>query len=83
MVTEANLKNIGWGFIEKAESAFRNNSMQVNDDIPIQLINKWRAYIKGNKEWMNGIRIVAKNRKISEDSAVTLDAIWQVQYHNN
>lgn len=80
MATEATLKSIGWGFIEKAELYFKGNlSNKTEHLISIKKINDWKEYIKNDPKWMENIKLTANKKNISVDSALTLDAIWQAQ----
>ncbi len=80
MATEATLKSIGWGFIEKAESHFKGNLVNKKEKlITIEKINSWKEYIKKDASWMENIKLSASRKSISIDSALTLDAIWQAQ----
>ncbi len=80
MITEANLKKFGWGFLENAERDFKgapNKPALPPYDV---LKKRWTKYIKGDPKWMEGIRKVAKERGISADSVVSLEADWQIQH---
>lgn len=80
MATEATLKSIGWGFIEKAESHFKGNlSIKKEKLITIEKINSWKEYIKKDPNWMENVKLSASKKSISVDSALTIDAIWQAQ----
>lgn len=80
MATEANLKNFGWGFIEKTYDYFKNyephEGLKLNS---IEKISNWKEYIKKNKKWMEIIKLNASKKNISVDSALTLDAQWQAE----
>lgn len=81
MATEATLKRIGWGFIEKAEKYFKGSGSNENEDFNLsKRIDNWKVYIKKNAKWLESIKVVAAKRNISLDSMVTLDAIWQAQH---
>lgn len=80
MATEATLKNIGWGFIEKAESYFKGNlSSKTEHLISAKKIKDWKEYIKKDPKWLANIKLTANKKNISVDSVLTLDAIWQAQ----
>lgn len=80
MATEANLKNLGWGFIEKAYAYFkRAQSVQESKLISVEKINDWKEYIKKDAKWMEVVKLNASKKNISIDSALTLDAKWQAE----
>ena len=41
-------------------------------------IDKMKDYIRSDKEWMKGINQKAKDRNISIDSMIYIDAMWSV-----
>ncbi|NJK86956.1 MAG: hypothetical protein HC906_14240 [Bacteroidales bacterium] len=80
MATEATLPNFGWGFIENSYNEFNglNNKPEYNLDFMkkvADLIN----YIKTDENWYNSIVGKAKNKGISVDSMLMVDAIWQIE----
>lgn len=80
MATEATLPKLGWGFIETLSDYFRDINPTSEYDAEFQQkVNNLRSYIKTDKNWMEKITEKAANRKISIDSMVTLDAIYQIQ----
>lgn len=82
LCTEANLPNLGWGFIEQAHSLITNPALA----IPLykQEILDLMNYIKTDEKWMNSIKEKALERNISVDSMLFLDAEWQVkENHKN
>jgi hypothetical protein len=84
MATEATLPGFGWGFIEKTYDVFKGTKNKSTFDAEFQtkLINL-RNYIKTDKNWMELIAKKAVINKVSLDSMITLDAIWQIQHENN
>ena len=81
MATEATLPGFGWGFIENTYNLFKGvkNKSELNAEFQIKLTNN-RKYIKTDKNWMELIKKKAILNKISVDSMLTLDAIWQIQH---
>lgn len=80
MATEATLPKLGWGFIETLSDFFRGINPTSEYDAEFQQkVNNLRNYIKTDKNWMEKITEKAANRKISIDSMLTLDAIYQIQ----
>jgi len=80
MATEATLPNLGWGFIETLYEFYHGIKSDSEIDAEFQHeIKNLRNYIKTDKNWMDQIAIKAADRKISVDSMITLDAIWQLQ----
>lgn len=71
LVTEANLPNMGWGFIENASDFFNGKSITAE-----VMIAQIRKEIKNSKEWYKLIKEKAIINKISVDSMLTLDAKW-------
>jgi len=83
MATEPNLTNLGWGFIENAYNLFKGEKKQTAFDAKFQTkITNLRNYIKSDKKWMEDIKKKAILNKVSVDSMLTLDAIWQIQHEN-
>ena len=80
MATEATLPKLGWGFIENLSDFFRGiNSNSENDAEFQQKVNNLQNYIKTDKNWMAQIKEKAASRKITVDSMITLDAIYQIK----
>jgi hypothetical protein len=80
MATEATLPKLGWGFIENLSDFFRGiNPTSGNDAEFQQKVTNLREYIKTDKNWMAQIKEKAASRKITVDSMITLDAIYQIQ----
>lgn len=80
MATEATLRKISWGFIENAESYFKGNYIQKKKNINNpQQVNNFIDFIKNDKVWMDTVRVRAKQKKISIDSMLVIEAQWQVQ----
>jgi hypothetical protein len=82
LATEANLARFGWGFIEDACKLFRGYKVPEKSEYQ-KKIQKLRDQIQGNAEWMIQIEQKAKDRSISVDSMITLDAIWVIDQEKN
>ena len=81
LATEATLPEFGWGFIENIYDEFKGNKSQtVFDPEFMTKVTNLRNYIKTDKKWMEDIEKKAIENKVSVDSMVTLDAIWQIQH---
>jgi len=81
MATEATLPGLGWGFIENAYDLFKGKINKKIFDAEFQKkLIKQRNYILTDKKWMEDIAKKAILNKVSLDSMVTLDAIWQIQH---
>ncbi len=83
MATEATLPDFGWGFIENTYNLFKGIKSKDEFDAEFQTkVVNMRNYIKTDKKWMQDIEKKAALNKVSVDSMVTLDAIWQIQHEN-
>lgn len=73
--TDANLPKIGWGFIDNLYNllAGRNNGFTKEE------INGVVNFIKTDQKWMDQIKVKAKQRNISIDSMLVIDAIWMLK----
>jgi hypothetical protein len=75
--TDANLYNLGWEFIERAETVLENNSAR---DIEFERkVQNLRAYIPTDSAWIKDIRIKADKKGISVDSMILLDALYIIE----
>jgi hypothetical protein len=74
MATECNVHDIGWGFIEKTYDLFKEELKDAfRKKIYVKLITE---NIIKNNDWMSDIKRKAKEKNISEDEMITLDAIY-------
>lgn len=81
MATEATLPGFGWGFIENTYDLFKGIKKNAILDIEFQTkVTNLRNYIKTDKKWMEQIEKKAVLNKVTVDSMLTLDAIWQIQH---
>jgi hypothetical protein len=83
MATEATLPNFGWGFIENTYDLFKGIKKASFDPDFRRKVDDLRNYIKTDKNWMEAIEKKATLYKISVDSMITTDAIWQIQHEKN
>jgi len=77
--TEATLKQFAWGFIDEAYKLFTSLD---NISYKKQILNIEKN-IKNDKNWMKHIEEKAKQKGISLDSMVKLDAIYIYEKNNN
>ncbi len=84
MATEATLPEFGWGFIENTYNMFKGVKNDNSAFLEFQeKVAHTRNLIKADKYWMELIINKSKVNKVSVDSMLTLDAIWQLQHENN
>jgi hypothetical protein len=75
LVTDANLSEFPWGFVDQALNALatvKDIKTQVRE-AHIRIISEG---IRRDQNWLEGIRKQAFEKNISEDSCVHLNAIW-------
>jgi hypothetical protein len=72
--TEINLNRLGFGFFDLATNALRGKITPTTKEL-----NDYKSEIKNNKEWMDQIKVKAKQKNISNDSMLSLDANWIFQ----
>ena len=86
LVTESNLPKFPWGFTKNALEAFnpgydKTLPENINEvDIGQTELQKNIANIKANENWMKDIRRKSKEKNISIDSMLVLDAQWMLDY---
>ena len=81
MATEATLRKIGWGFIERAEQYFKGNDfIKTKNNSPeyAQRVKDFIKYIKTQPKWMLDIENISIEKNISIDSVLVLEAKWQI-----
>ena len=81
MATEATLPKLGWGFIEDTYKVFAGNNTK-NDSVFLKKVKDLSNYIRTDKTWLANIKKDAREKNISLDSAITLNAIWVVEHDN-
>ena len=77
MCTPSNLKKIGWGFIERTEDMFKG--VVKYDAAFMKSIDTLKGKIRTDNAWMKEIHRKAKEKNVSVDSMITLDACWMVE----
>jgi hypothetical protein len=80
MATEATLPGFGWGFIENSYNQFMQNSPKPNnnDEFNKEMLEVYN-YIKSDKEWYNKVVEKSKNKGVTVDSMLKLDALWVIE----
>ena len=80
LATDNNLRNIGWGFAENFERALKFNS-NTNHKSERQIkIENLISYIKNDKQWVKDTKSRASEKNITLDSALVLEAMWQIDH---
>ncbi len=82
MATEANLRNFGWEFIDKASDKFVGVPIIHNAAFNLK-VSETITNIRNDKKWHELIQQKALERGISLDSMMLLDAIWTVEMNMN
>jgi hypothetical protein len=77
LASDANLSDLGWGFIDDAEKVLRDPATKryLNDNYNRKL-EFLKQGMRGDKNWMGNIAKKAAEKHISLDSMLTLDAQW-------
>lgn len=79
MSTDVHLPNFGWNFIESMYGYYKGTlPPQKLDPRYYDKIDEMKDYIRSDNEWMKGIHQKAKDRNISVDSMIYIDAMWSV-----
>ena len=79
VATDNNLRNVGWGFFENLDKAFKGvQNKSINHNADSDEMKKIITDIKTNKIWVEDTKKRAKEKAISLDSALILEAIWQI-----
>ncbi len=83
MATEATLRKISWGFIEHAEQYYKGlTPLKANaEDVGYQ--NKVRDlvnYIRHDEKWYSDTKKRARERGVSLDSMLILEARWNIDH---
>lgn len=79
MATEANLKNFGWGFIQNLDQLFKGTYQTIHKQ-PIlnKQVIQYIDLIKKDTQWLADTKIRAKQKNITIDSMLVLEALWQI-----
>ena len=75
MATEANLKRMGWGFIENAFNYFKNGEPPHSENYFIRL-KQLVDYIQTDEKWLSGIRERAKKENQILKVKIVQEAKW-------
>lgn len=79
--TDQTLKNVGWGFLENMNKLYKGiSNASKNSPDYINKINDFVKYIKTNPKWIEGATERAKEKNITLDSMIVLEAIWQIEH---
>lgn len=83
MATEATINNFGWGAIDKfyKELTMAESSADYKKRYADRLLF-WKNYIKNDPKWLKDSELRGKNIGVNLDSAITLDAMYQVELGN-
>jgi len=83
MATEATIGNFGWGAIDRLynEVTLEESSLEFKKRYTDRL-EFWKKYIKNDSKWVKDAELRGKNIGVNLDSAITLDAMYQVQLGN-
>ncbi len=77
LATEANLSNLGWGFIEQTEQLLRDPATKSYlDDSYNRRLEFFKQGMRGDQNWMKNIAQKAAEKNISVEEMLTLDAQW-------
>lgn len=83
MATEATLRKISWGFIEAAEAYYKGKTVKkVVDTVYQSKLNDLIEYIKKDEQWLSDTKKRAREKNISLDSMLVLEAKWQIDHPN-
>jgi hypothetical protein len=80
LCTDAKLGNLGWGFIEKAYKVFTEKEVVQHDAGYYARVKELENYIRTDKKWMALVEKGAKEKGISVDSSLTLNATWTIEH---
>jgi len=88
MSTEASLKELGWGFIDEVYDMYKNGpaaySVMKQNRRKNSEITQIKLGIKSNESWYNEIKHQAKDKNISVDSSLQLNADYvYTENHKN
>lgn len=77
--TDANLPNVGWGFIENAYRLYTKGETEAEINAgKSEKVKNMMAYIRTQKEWFDGVVKQAEQQKITVDSMLMLNAIYTI-----
>ncbi len=81
MASETSIKEIGWGSIKQFSDFFKGKSSPLISSKTPEYIAKLKeiiAIIKSNTQWLSDTESRAKEKGISLDSSLVLEAMWQI-----
>lgn len=78
LATDANLYNLGWGFLENTSKLIDQNAYLKMDFE--ERLDDLKKYIPTDSVWIRDIRRKASEKGIPVDSMITLDAIWLIEH---
>jgi hypothetical protein len=82
MASDLHLGNLGWGFIETLFGFYQGTIPREKlDPAYYDKIEESMNYIQSDKNWMKEIVKKAKDRNISVDSMLYIDAKWTVDFN--
>ncbi len=76
MSTEANLKNIGWGFIDRAFYYFHGQTIRTYSPEYLERVKQMVNYIRTQPQWFKDAEKRATERNLPIDSSLVLEAMW-------
>lgn len=81
IITEFGLGNIGYGFVDIANSVIQNNT---SNYVPSNdLVQSYILRIKSSEDWMKDIARKAKEANISVEEQLKIDAEWLLKQENS
>lgn len=85
LATTPNMATIGWGFIDTTYNMLKNSNTPhpLNAAAYSEKIKEIKEKIMDDKNWMEQIKEGAKEKGITIDSALTLNAIWMFGQEKN
>ena len=84
MSTEANLKNFGWGIVENLNHLFKGTYQTKRKQYVLnKQVIQYIDLIKKDKQWLSDTKIRAKEKNITIDSMLVLEALWQINQKKN
>ena len=79
MASETSVKDIGWGFINEAYDFYKGTHTRIEKNSNYyKKVKELIIEIKNNAQWLIDTRNRAKERGISLDSCLILEAMWQI-----
>jgi hypothetical protein len=76
MATETNIHDIGWGFVDKALEGLKSKVKNTNIKRQLIYVNSIKEHITQTPEWMIDIERKAKEKNVTVEEMITLDAIY-------